>query len=418
MANLTDAKLRSLKAKGERYEVFDGDGFGVRVAPSGRKSFIWVYHFKGHPRRLTLGRYAGGTSNPADDVLSLSDARLKAAAARKALDAGRDPGTEITERRKADRDADTFAELAALYVERWAKPRKRSWKEDERILAVDVTPQWKGRKAKDIKRRDIARMLDRIVKRGAPVAANRALACVRKVFNFAIGADVAGIEVNPCHQIQRPAPENRRDRQLSDAEIKTFWTGLEGSGMMDGNRRALRLQLVTAQRKGEIVQIEPHELDLDEMTWTIPPKKSKNGRGHVVPLSPLAAQIIQEQLKARPKGSRYLFPARFQKDEYLSSHSLSHALHDNLETIGLADVTPHDLRRTAATKTAELIADTGDARFIIGRILNHADNTVTAIYDLHAYLAQKRKALDAWAVRLQELIAAPSDQTNVVRLAS
>jgi site-specific recombinase XerD len=106
-------------------------------------------------------------------------------------------------------------------LEKHAKPNKRSWKEDQRMLYKDVRPSWGKRKAKNITRRNVIQLLDKIKERGSPIVANRTLACVRRMFNFAIKRGL--LDSSPCIMIEAPAKENRRDRYLSTAEIKVFW---------------------------------------------------------------------------------------------------------------------------------------------------------------------------------------------------
>ena len=101
---------------------------------------------------------------------------MKRAGAKKALDQGRDPANEAVEASHAQREAETVADLVDEYLEKWARPRKRSAGEDDRILNKEIVPRWGTRKAKDIKRRDIITLLDSIVERGAPIQANRTLA--------------------------------------------------------------------------------------------------------------------------------------------------------------------------------------------------------------------------------------------------
>jgi integrase len=83
-------------------------------------------------------------------------------------------------------------------------------------------------------------------------------------------------------------------------------------------------------------------------------------------------------------------------------------------SIALDNITPHDLRRTAASFMTSL----GVNRVTVAKILNHADGSVTAVYDRHSYDPEKRYALDAWAVRLQEIINNKPSSSNVVPLAS
>jgi hypothetical protein len=112
---------------------------------------------------------------------TLADAHQDHANALKLLEKGIDPGEKKVEANREAREALTVNQLADEYIEKWAKPRKRSWKEDKRILDKDVLPTWKHRRAKDITRRDVIVLLDSIVDRGAPIAANKMLAVVRKM---------------------------------------------------------------------------------------------------------------------------------------------------------------------------------------------------------------------------------------------
>src|SRR5205814_8607424 len=169
MARLTDRSIEALRQKATRYEVWDEarKGFGVRVTPRGVKSFVWVYHFENRPRRLTFGTYPR---------LSLAGAGVKLAEAKNILAKGIDPGSSAV----AERHAETVEDLVSSYLERYARVRKRSASEDERILRKDALSRWAGRKVKDITRGDIVRLLNEIVDRGAPIPANRTLTVQRR----------------------------------------------------------------------------------------------------------------------------------------------------------------------------------------------------------------------------------------------
>jgi len=385
---LTDAKIKSLKPQKKRYiEWEDGHtGMGVRVSPVGRKSFIFMYRFEGRPRMMTIGPYPR---------VSLATARLNVAEAKAMLDKNLDPGAALVGKRRKERESDTFAELAEEYLEKWARPRKRSAAEDERILRRDVIPLWGRRKAKDIRRRDVIELLDGIVLRGSPIAANRSLAVIRKLYNWAMSRDI--VDATPCAAIPAPSKENRRDRVLSETEIKTFWNGLDKASLSEGSRLALKLQLVTAQRKGEIVSAEWPEIDMGVKVWTIPAEKSKNGLPHRVPLSDLALELL-EKVEAWSSGSKWLFPSEKNTGHVIET-SVDHALRRNLDILGLERFTPHDLRRTAASFMAAM----GVSRVVISKVLNHAESGVTAVYDRHGYDDEKRQALDAWGRKLVEM---------------
>jgi integrase len=390
----TDRSIAALGPKAKIYEVWEDGrtGLGVRMSPRGRKSWNYMYRFAGKARRMTLGTYP---------AVSLANARVKHANAKELLAKGTDPGAVHVEKRRTERQAETVQNLVDEYLEKWARPRKRSANEDERILNKDVIPVWGKRKAKSITRRDVILLLDGIVERGSPIQANRTLAAVRKMFNFAISRDI--VDATPVAMVKAPAREHQRDRVLSADEIRTFWKGLDQAPMSPALKLVLKLELVTAQRKGELIGAALSEFDFEEKVWTIPAERAKNGIAHRVPLSASALDLLEEA-KSLAGESDWLFPSP-RDDEPIKPRAVNVALRRALKpgqegeasAIGLDDVTPHDLRRTAASGMASL----GIARLVIAKVLNHVENSVTAIYDRHSYDAEKRHALEVWAAHLE-----------------
>lgn len=446
-SKLTDAAVQKLKAgKGERIDYFDtllGHGFALRVAgptpknPEGTKTWVLFYRLGGTLKRGTLGSYP---------VLGLGAARDKARDWLLAIKKGTDPAAEEKAERAAAEAApvkrDTVDDLIKEYLERWAKPRKRSAAEDERMLkrellgkdvdgnpiaGIDPSTTWRGKPVAEITRRHIVELLDRIVDRGSPIMANRALAGVRRMFNFAIERGL--LDASPCVKVKPPAEEAPRERCLSDAEIITVWDALGRSGMEPNIRQILRFMLATGQRKGEVIRLHQRELspaalkavaalrkdepvaeeDQKEATWTLPAERSKNGREHVVPLSPLALEIIAE---ATPSKDGWIFPSE-RTGEPLQDRSISHAVRDlyirrkgapedsRLILDGIEPFTPHDLRRTAATGMRSLGVTKDDLKLV----LNHKDRSVTGVhYDKYQGLREKRAALETWGRALGSLI--------------
>lgn len=314
---LTDAKIKGIRATVKRRTVWEGGtGFGVRIETTGTKSFVLWYRFNGKAEGVTLGRYP---------KMSLSTARSEAAKIREKISKGLDPKIKIQEDKRANREAYSIADLIDEYLEKWAKPNKKSWREDERILKKDVLPVWGRRKAKDLKRRDIVLLIDRIVERGSPIQANRTLATVRKMFNFALSRSI--LDASPCVAIQAPAKENRRDRILSDGEIRQFWTKLDQCRMSENIRLILKLILVTAQRKGEIAFSEWEEFDLETGWWTIPKEKSKNALPHRVPLNNLALKLLY-QAKDLSNDSKWVFLGK-RSDKPITGPAIDHAVRNN-----------------------------------------------------------------------------------------
>lgn len=388
-----------------------GKGFGVTVFASGKKSFIFIYHFHGRKRRMTLGQYPQCT---------LALARQRHREALSLLENDIDPALEKQKDKKDMRDSATVAALIEEYIEKWAKPRKRSWKEDQRILKKDVEPLWRNTKAKAITRRDINLLLDKIKERGAPIAANRTLACIRRMFNFAVERDI--IPMSPCQQIKAPSKENQRDRCLTLDEVKILWSSLStphAEANSSDNaiklsprcKLALKLQLVTAQRKGEIISAEWRELDTSARWWTIPAEKTKNGRPHRVYLSDLAIELLNE-IKSLSGDSKWLFPSPAEdKDSHISPKALSRGVNRST-TNDINHWTPHDLRRTAATHMTGL----GVSRLVVSKILNHTESSVTAIYDRHSYDDEKRQALELWGKKIESNTKCPKPKNNVTHL--
>jgi integrase len=412
----TDAQLKGLKPSNNRKILYEdgGRGFGLRIEPSGRKSFFLEYRFgDGKERRnriFTIGQYPQITLTQARSIASQSLAQIE-----KSID----PATQKQTTKIANRNALTVGDLVEEYIEKWAKVKKkeRSWREDERLLQKDIIPVMGRKKAKDIKRRDIVLLLDEIVERGASVTANRVLAVTRKMFNFAVGRDI--IDASPCVQIPAPSKETRRERNLSEEEIKTFWNRLDDAKISMEIKLALKFLLVTAQRKSEVIQAEWKEFDIKNKWWTIPAEKAKNKQMHRVPLSAIAIEILDEIRQitgdydfvfASPAGATKKNPDKKVGKAPILGSSVDHALRDNLtddpktgrvNIFKLDHFTPHDLRRTAAS----MMTRSGVQRLTVKKILNHADGGITAIYDRYGYDKEKQKAMGTWDRKLRSILS-------------
>jgi len=413
MPKFSDLTVKNLQPKDTRYDVREGQGFGVRVSPDGGKAFFFIYQLQGKKSRMTLGQYP---------AVSLKDARHACDAARARVALGCDPSGERTdarERIKREREERaallTVACLAEDYIERHAKPNKRTWTFDDSMLKNDVLPLWGSRKAEDINRRDINKLLDRIKDRGAPILANRVLSLVRKMFAF--GVQRGELAANPCIGVAKPSPEHSRMRVLTDAELRKLWAALDTGDFQATEPLvlAVKLQLLTAARIGEIAGARWAEIDLSAQWWEIPAERMKNKRVHRVWLTAAAVAILErirstqtaqgglsEWVFASPKGGKPIVTT-----------SVNLAISRNLEALGIAPFSPHDLRRTAATRLAE----SGVLPHIVGKVLSHSDTTVTGRhYDKFSYDFEKRKALETWALRLDEIVSG-TRLNNVVSLA-
>ena len=361
-------------------------GFGLRISQEGRKSWFVMYRHGGRKRRLTLGTYPS---------LSLADARDKARSVIHAVDGGHDPAAQ----KKADRLAETFAELASAYLEKHSKIHKRSWKEDERLIKRELLPEWRTIKAKDITRRDVIEMLDKVLERGAPIQANRLLALIRKIYNWAIGRDI--VNFNPCTQVKAPGKEQQRQRVLNTDEIIKIWNAFDNQDVIIGSM--FKLRLLTAQRGGEIESMRWEDLDLSAGWWTIPADKAKNGLTHRVPLSQFALHLLDVLSEHRQNDNPWVFPSPSRKGQHIAN--VNKAAQRVRSESGVKFVL-HDLRRTAASN----MTSNGISRLVVSKILNHIEPGVTKVYDRHGYDEEKQIALDRWANILDTTISTNQDQ--------
>lgn len=401
----TNRYIERLKPLEKRFDVMEANktGFGIRVSPKGSKTWIYTFKFEGKSQRETLGVYP---------EVSLSQAHTLHAKSIELKRTGINPASRRAVENKQERKANTISDIIKLYFEA-IEGKLKSEYEVRRILTREVLPVWGRRKAKSIKTYEVVQLLDDIANRGAPIQANRTRAMIRRLFNWAIGK--GRLDYNPCIGIEKPNKETSRDRALSAKEIKIFWDGLANCNITKTVELVLKLQLVTCQRKGEIVAVERSEIDLDESLWTIPAHKTKNGELHRVPLCQSAIDIIKEAFTLRDK-SKWLFPspANIAKDEHIHASSINHALKNNLKTLGLKDFRPHDLRRTGGTFLSKL----GIPRFTLKKVLNHVDKDVTGIYDRYGYDDEKKHALDLWGSKLTEIISGKKLPDNVIKLNS
>ena len=265
---LTDAAARKKKPDpGKRVEIHDGHGLYLVVQSSGAKSWAYRYRVGGKSRKLTLGSF------PAIDV---GEARNLSSAAAVSVQRGGDPAVE---RRHALAADDSFEVVARLFIERYARPKNRSWDQTARWLGLapgegdelvlretGAIAAWGDRKIGDIQQADVIRLLDKIVDSGSPIAANRTLAALSKLFSWAEGR--YGLDRNPCNRVEKPGTETARDRVLTDKELKAIWKSATklGGPFCD----AIHLLILTGQRRNEVAGMEWRELDIPGHLWKIP----------------------------------------------------------------------------------------------------------------------------------------------------
>lgn len=341
---------------GGRCVLWDSEqtGFGLRIYPSGRKSFVLVYRVNGRQRFLTLGPYGPLTV----------DAARKLALRRKAeVIEGHDPLAD----RQSARHALTLREMSTLYLDRHAKPRKKTWEADERRLNRLVLPKLGARQLATITRADLADMHHEI---GAtrPHEANRTTALMSKIFECAISwGRLPDNHANPARRIQK-FKEAKRDRWVTPEEMPKLLAAI-GNERNLYIRGALVLYLLTGLRRGELLGVRREWIDWNRRELRLPDTKA--GRPHYLPLSAPAVAILRG-LPAE-EGNPYLFPGAKPGRPLVE---LKMAWERVRTLAGVPDVRIHDLRRTVGS----WLAQANHSLHLIGRVLNHSTPSTTAGY--------------------------------------
>lgn len=384
---LTDVKIRKLKPQpNKRFEIWDAKfpGFGVRVAPSGTKSFVLMYRLHGKPKRMTIGRYP---------ALSLSEARVLAQENLNKLAHGEAPekpdSDGATSQESTSKTNELVFEIAvqefvAKHCSRHNKTRTAQ--ETDRLLRQHFVSRWASRPLNEIDRQDVIIILDALVDAGKGSSANHALAAVRKFFNWCKERGL--LETSPCEGIKAPAKNVSRSRVLSDPELASIWEAAKLQSFPFGN--IVHLLILTGQRRSEVGEMRWEDIDIERKLWTIPEEMNKSGRPHSIPLTDTVLQIIQSVPR---QPSHFLFPSLRTPSRVFSGYSkCKNRLDKHSET---SDWRLHDIRRTVATGMAKLEVPP----HVVERLLNHSSGTfggVAGIYNRFGYLPEMRAALEKW----------------------
>ena len=356
-------------------------GFGVRLYPTGKKSFVLSYRSKGRKHIMTVGKYG---------VLTLDQAREKAKALLVSVDQG---GNPLYERKKLNQGK-TIANLAEAYLERHAKLHKKTWRDDQRRINAHILPRWKGVQINSIKREDIA-MLHHTIGKDAPYEANRTLALLSKMFEMAIRwGFLPENSVNPAQRIDK-FKEAKRDRWITPAELPRLAKSIDKEPNVF-IKHAFWLYLLTGARKSELLQTKWNDIDFDRKELRL--SNTKSGKTHYIPLSTEAISLLRKIPKLA--DNPYLFPGA-RKGKPLVN--ISKAWFRIRKAAKLEDVRVHDLRRTVGS----WLAQSGNSLHLIGKILNHSNASTTQVY---ARLSEdnSRQALEEHGNQIMNIVGKKS----------
>lgn len=352
-------------------------GFGVRIFPTGRRTYFVQYRNQfGGTRRKKIGVHGVITAELARDEAK----KLLGEVAK-----GEDPSSE----HKKTKLKPNFTELAQEYLEVYARHNKRpkSFKEDETMLKNIVLPRLGGKKVEEITAHDIQHLHHHL--RDTPYMANRVRALLSKMFNLA--AQWGWCPKNPVEGVQK-YQEHKRERWLNDEELQRLYEVLD-SYHNPSVANAIRLLILTGSRRNEVLSATWDQFDLEKGIWTKPAHTTKQKKMEHLPLS---SQVIHLLKKMKKKAiTNLLFPG---KVEGASLQDIKKAWNTIRNRAGLSNVRLHDLRHTHASH----LVSSGLSLSIVGKLLGHTQSSTTQRY---AHLADTplREAAELFGLKMEKL---------------
>ena len=453
MAKLTNKELEALGEQDNGLKLRE-DGGLIGIVRAGAEGvsvyWDWRYRFGGKVRQISIGgwpkesmpairserkRLAGMLSDGKDPADEKRAVRLEAKAAQ--IEAIANSQARIAEA-EAIKARLTVKELFGKWEQLALSARKDKGAEVRRSFEKDVLPTIGDVAAEEVRRVDVARILDVVVTRGARIVARNLLGDIRQMYGFGIGRGL--LETDPTSHMKRDdyGRKVERERVLTDAEIKALAKALPGAHMAKTAELAIWVQLATCCRVGELLQAKWTDIDLKARTWRIPADVAKNTHEHTIHLSDFAleqfkALVALTGVTVADDGEKvhceWVMPAR-KGGSHVDLKSLTKQIGDrqrgdkeamsNRSAHGKALIlaggkwTPHDLRRTGATMMVSL----GVLPEVVERCLNHREqNRVKRIYQRHDYKQEMRAAWQLLGERITALLAVKS-AAKVVALQS
>jgi integrase len=398
---LTHSFVSNLKPKGKNFkrtEYYDEvvEGLILRITPTGYRSFSYRYGPTG--KRYTIGKFPD---------ISLAQARDFAKDLKHKVKQGADPQDEKLARRRKPKEK-TIKDLAETFKKRYLPKLKASTQGDykNRIDKV-IVPALGHIEVNSLRRVDVIDLLEKIAEENkAPIQSNRIRAVLSSMYTFAVDRGIA--DDNPVSKTKKFGKENRRKRVYTEDEIRVVWQQFE---LQDEPYRSLfKMLLICGQRTGETRLMKWEHVK--DGIWTIPAINTKANRTQILPLPDMALNVLEE-IKILTGSSDFVLESpRLENKPIAWVQNRAKKVREDSK---IKDFRLHDIRRTAASFMAELAID----RTVLGKVLNHkglvGDNQVTAIYDRHEYIDEKKMALGAWCNRIEEILK-PKKLSNIYQM--
>lgn len=373
VARLTKRTVDAAQSEALRFTVWDSDlkGFGLRVEPSGTKTFVVRYRVgggrRGTLRQFKVGRYG---------KLTPDEARDEAGKILAQVELGSDPQAV----KAAARETLTVAELCDLYLAEGVATKKASTLTLDKIrIARHIKPLIGTRRITDVGSADIERLMNDVASgrvrssstphtRGGQGAASRTVGLLGGIFKFAVARKLCA--ENPAKGVAR-FKDNKRERFLSPKELGVLGDALaaaEAQGAHPSHVAIIRLLALTGARKNEVARLRWSEVDHERGLLQL--EDSKTGR-KAIRLG-AAARVVLSEIDAT--DSVYVFPDP--RDPALPIRNLDWAWVCIRKRAGMDDLRIHDLRHSFAS----VALAGGSGLHLIGKLLGHADIATTNRY--------------------------------------
>lgn len=390
----TDSYIKGLKPRDKTYRETEGNGFYIRVTPQGKKAWLYRYYYAEKDHSITLGYYP---------TMKLGKAR---AAYQELFDlwrSGADPKAHLV--RLEEVKTNTVQKLVTSWYENYIEKERKQPQQIKQLINADIIPLLGDIELTKLTPALVTNALDKIVKRGARVHANKVLAALKQAFSY--GVRRGTLQENPAILLQARdvgGIEKPRDRNLSIHEIKTLLSFLESgiNRMSLQTKLAIKIILNTGIRSGELRLATWDEIDFNNSLWTIPKEHTKQGEAMHIHLTESVKTMFKE-LKA-DSNCQYVLSAK--DNEPLSPKALSRSINRIQERVGIPHWTAHDLRRSFCTQLGETLHIDP---VVIEKCLGHKMPKIMATYNRNEMLPQRKEALTRWSDYLENLL-----QNNVV----
>lgn len=396
MKKFTDNQIKNLKPKEKTYRITEGNGFYIRVTPQGKKAWLYRYHYAGRDQTVTFGYYP---------TMTLSQARTAYQELFDLWQSAVEPKAHMLKLLEAK--TDTIKKLVEGWYTNYILKERKQPLQIKQLIDADIIPLLGAVELAKLSPALVTNALDKIVKRGSPVHANKVLAALKQAFSYGVRRGV--MTENPAMLLQARdigGIEKPRDRYLTTDEIKTLLLFLDS----DNNRMSLQTKLAikiilhTGIRTGELRLATWSEIDYQNSLWTIPKEHTKQGEVMHIHLT----EPVKAMFKDLQNGSKCDHVLSAKEGEPISLKALSRAINRIQERVGIPHWTAHDLRRSFCTQLGERLHIDP---VVIEKCLGHKMPKIMATYNKNEMLHQRKEALIQWSQHLDLLL-----QNNVISM--